>query len=199
MAVNYIDGTNLQYTLNLLKNKLATIYVAQDPTKGLSTNDLTNALLQKINDATIVSYSQAVASGTEIGSITIDGTTTKIYVPQGQSITIDTAMDATSENPVQNKVIKKYVDDEIAGITGIGFEVVSVLPATGKTGTIYLVPKASAGTQNIYVEYIWMQSTSTYEQIGDTAVDLTHYLKDTDLVPLTSGDIDTIFTAVFPS
>lgn len=199
MAVNYIDGTNLQYTLNLLKNKLATIYVAQDPTKGLSTNDLTDALLQKINDATIVSYSQAVASGTEIGSITIDGTTTKIYVPQGQSITIDTAMDATSENPVQNKVIKKYVDDEIAGITGIGFEVVSALPATGKTGTIYLVPKASAGTQNIYAEYIWMQSTSTYEQIGDTAVDLTHYLKDTDLVPLTSGDIDTIFTAVFPS
>lgn len=199
MAVNYIDGTNLQYTLNLLKNKLATIYVAQDPNKGLSTNDLTDSLLQKINNSSIVSYNASVATGTEIGSITIDGTTTKIYVPQGQSITIDSTMSSTSENPVQNKVIKQYVDDSVAAVTGIAFEVVTSLPATGQTGTIYLVAKSSGSGQNIYTEYIWMASTSTYEQIGDTAVDLTNYLQKSDLVALTNGEIDTIFNAVFPT
>ena len=33
---------------------------------------------------------------------------------QGGSVTVDTSMSDTSENPVQNKVIKAYVDDEVA-------------------------------------------------------------------------------------
>lgn len=34
----------------------------------------------------------------------------------GVSITVDEQMSDTSENPVQNKVIKKYVDDNVGNI-----------------------------------------------------------------------------------
>jgi hypothetical protein len=45
--------------------------------------------------------------------------------------------------------------------------------------TLYLVPKEEAD-KDIYNEYIWIDSTSTFELIGTTAVDLTDYVKNTD-------------------
>ena len=74
---------------------------------------------------------------------------------------------------------------------------VASLPSQGEKGVIYLLPKTSAETQNIYEEYIWMESTSTYEKIGDTAIDMKDYLKKEDLVPLTTEEINTVFTGVF--
>lgn len=41
----------------------------------------------------------------------------QLMARDGTSVTSDTAMSSTSTNPVQNKVIKSYVDNRIAGIT----------------------------------------------------------------------------------
>lgn len=53
-----------------------------------------------------------------------DGTTTQTLplTGVGTSITVDTAMSGTSENAVQNKVIKGYVDNAVAN-AGVNFEV----------------------------------------------------------------------------
>lgn len=77
---------------------------------------------------------------------------------------------------------KGYVDTSIttaiSGITGVQFEVVQTLPATGDAGTIYLVPN-SGTTPNIYDEYIYVNNS--FEKIGTTEIDLSNYVTNTQL------------------
>ena len=109
-------------------------------------------------------------------------------------------MSDSSENGVQNKVIKSYVDSAISGVTQFDYEVVQTLPVTGVKGTIYLVANSGSGT-NSYDEYIWVTNgtTSGYEKIGTTDIDLTHYVTDSNLSEITTSDIDTMFNSVFGS
>ena len=105
------------------------------------------------------------------------------------------------------------VTNKIAAIsitipTGMSYEVVSSysdLPLTGTEGKIYLVPNSGSGG-NIYDEYIWVTSgsgasaTSAYEKIGTTAVDLSHYWKDTGtgnnlLTAMSNSDIEDAIAA----
>lgn len=205
----YLDQVGLQYTLNKLKTALNSLYVAKEAGKGLSTNDLTNELLTKLNGiaagATATSASSVLSSGVKVATITINGVDTDIYVEQGQSITIDSAMSDSSTNPVQNKVIKSYVDNAIAGVTSIEFVVVSQLPATGQKGKIYLVPHSGGSGTNTKDEYIWIEetiegvTTGRFEKIGSTDIDLSNYVQKTDLGSMTTSEIDTVFEAVFPS
>ena len=74
------------------------------------------------------------------------------------------------------------------GITGIDFQVVESLPSTGTTGTIYLVAKSTSGTNNIYTEWIYVNSK--WEQLGDTQVDLSGYLQTSSII--TNTEIDTL-------
>ena len=62
------------------------------------------------------------------------------------------------------------------------------LPSTGGTGVIYLVPKTTSGEENVYTEYIYINTS--WEKIGDTAVDLSAYMKKTDAVAITNPEID---------
>lgn len=83
------------------------------------------------------------------------------------------------------------VGEAVAGSTSIKFEVVTSLPATGDVGTIYL--KANNGSApNSYDEYIWVNSA--WEKIGTTDVDLSGYLKKTDMVAITNAEIDAMFS-----
>lgn len=81
----------------------------------------------------------------------------------------------------------------VGGISGISFSIVSQLPTTGKTGVIYLVAHAH-GSGDAYDEYIWLESSKTFEKIGNTDVDLSGYVKKTDLVPISTEEIDAMFT-----
>jgi hypothetical protein len=47
-----------------------------------------------------ISITQNLTSGTEIGTISINGSSTKLYAPTPQGVTIDDALSTTSENPV---------------------------------------------------------------------------------------------------
>ena len=63
----------------------------------------------------------------------------------------------------------------------------------GSVGKIYLVPKTSSETANIYTE--WIYANGAFEKIGDTAVDLSGYIQDSDMVPITNAQIDEIMAA----
>jgi len=56
-------------------------------------------------------------------------------------------------------------------------EVVTQLPVTGKTNTIYLVPKAEGSG---YDEYIYIKDESKWELLGDTDIELSRYMKKSD-------------------
>ena len=69
------------------------------------------------------------------------------------------------------------VDALISAVVTIDIEVVQTLPTTDiSTTTIYLLPKQTAGTDDVYDEYINTTGTSAgWELIGSTQVDLTNY------------------------
>lgn len=206
----YVGDTDLLYILTKIKNVLDGTggytpgYVQKESGKGLSTEDFTTALLSKLNGiaagANSVEWTQTQASGTKIAEITINGgTPIDIYVPTGQTITIDSVMSSTSENAVQNKVIKQYVDDAVGSVVSIEFRTVNELPVTGENGVIYLVPNGTSTGQNRKDEYVWIASESRFEKIGTTDIDLSGYVQSTDLAEITTSDIDTMFNTVFGS
>lgn len=88
---------------------------------------------------------------------------------------------------------KSYVDtaigNAIAGVQGISYEIVQTLPASGSAGVIYLV--SNSGTApNVYDEYIWV--SNAFEKIGTTAVDLSGYWAKSELVAMTTAEVDAI-------
>lgn len=108
-------------------------------------------------------------------------------------ITVDNSMSDSSGNPISNSVVKAYIDNAIGSVVGISFEKVTTLPATGEPGVIYLVPNSGA-SPNSYDEYVWItvDGTSKFEKIGTTDIDLSGYVLSSDLVPLTTAEIDAI-------
>lgn len=208
--INYIGNTDTLYILNKLKavltGTIGTGYVQKEAGKGLSMEDFTTALLTKLNgisdSADAVSWSQTQATGTKVAEITINGTTIDVYVPTSTAVIVDTEMSDVSENAVQNKVIKEYVDTAVGSVVGIEFRVVQTLPQEGENGVIYLVPNGGSGT-NVKDEYVWLPgsggASGTWEKIGSTDVDLSGYVQTTDLVEVSTSDIDSMFNTVFGS
>ena len=85
--------------------------------------------------------------------------------------------------------ITNAINDAIGSVTGISFEVVDSLPATGEAGKIYLVSHAH-GAQDQYDEYIYYNGA--WEKIGSTDIDLSNYWSMDNLVAITNGEIDNI-------
>lgn len=132
-------------------------------------------------------------------ALTVQNKTVNIEVPTDSDIKglISTAL-ANGSDPYQTESeVQQLIDDELAGITGIEFEIVSALPATGVKGTIYLV-----GDTTPYDEYIWIEPTGVdphFEPIGSTSIDLSGYVQASEMHALTNAEIDTIFQQVFGS
>lgn len=94
---------------------------------------------------------------------------------------------------ITNAYTKTEVDDAITSaigdVTQISYSIVTELPETGEAGVIYLISNGGSNP-NIYDEYIY--ANSAFEKIGTTDVDLSGYLKTTDVVSITNAEIDTI-------
>lgn len=95
-------------------------------------------------------------------------------------ITNDSGFITKSVNDLVNYYLKSEtytkteVNSLISAISSMSFEVVQTLPASDiKTDVIYLVPKSTAQSQNVYDEYIYVNNA--WEKIGDTQIDLSGY------------------------
>lgn len=132
-------------------------------------------------------------------ALTVQNKTVNIEVPTDADISglIQTAL-ANGSNPYTTESdVQQLIDDELAGITGIEFEIVTELPATGVKGVIYLV-----GATTPYDEYIWIEptgGTAHFEELGNTSIDLSGYVQASEMHALTNAEIDTIFNQVFGS
>lgn len=89
--------------------------------------------------------------------------------------------------------VASAVANALDDVTGISYESVASLPATGEAGVIYLVPKTGGAGANVKDEYIW--TGSAFEKIGDTEVDLSNYWGKDELVPMTIAEIDEILNS----
>ncbi len=178
--------------------------ILNKPSIPSKTSDLTNDS-NYVSDASYVhtdnNYTNAektkltnIAAGAQVNvleGITVNGTAATITnkVAAITVPTVDSTMSDSSNNPVRNSTVKAYIDSAIGGVTGIDFQVVTTLPATGTKGVIYLVSNSGSGN-NAYDEYIWV--TNRFEKIGTTDVDLSGYQLSAELVAITNSEIDTI-------
>lgn len=155
--------------------------------KGLSTNDYTSEEKQKLS---------GIASGAQVNvieSVKVNGTK---LTPSSKAvdITVPTKVSQlTNDNGFQTQSqVQSLINSAVGNITSIRYEKVTSLPATGSNGVIYLVAH-SHGTQDIYDEYIWLSETKTYEKIGNTDIDLSAYVKSSELTAITTNDLNTMW------
>lgn len=88
--------------------------------------------------------------------------------------------------------VQSAIQSALSGVTGIDLKVVESLPTTGTKGVIYLVAHAH-GSGDAYDEYVWVVEKKAYEKIGNTDVDLSGYLKSTDITVLTETNFNTMW------
>lgn len=107
--------------------------------------------------------------------------------------TVPTPTGTSNDSQIANKeFVDTSIREAIGSITGIDFQIVQTLPASGTNGVIYLVPN-SGTNPNSYDEYIWITpsgGTGRFEKIGTTDVDLSGYLQISAYI--TNAEIDTI-------
>lgn len=170
--------------------------------KGLSTNDYTSAEKQKLS---------GIASGAQVNvieSVKVNGTkltpsskAVDVTVPTKVSqLTNDSGFQTSTQvNSIvtgkgyqTQSQVQSLINSAVGNITSIRYEKVTSLPATGSNGVIYLVAH-SHGTQDIYDEYIWLSETKTYEKIGNTDIDLSAYVKKSELTAITTNDLNAMW------
>ena len=128
---------------------------------------------------------EAGAQENVIESITLNGVAVSPDVNKNVALTVITnaVNDLVNYYKKSETYTKGEVDTLIGAVTGISFDVEPALPTTGiQTNVIYLIPKSTAATSNVYDEYINLDGTSAgWELIGDTAIDLSGYVTTSDL------------------
>lgn len=67
---------------------------------------------------------------------------------------------------------KSEVNTLIGNISQFHYEIVQTLPTVGENNVLYLTPKITTQTNNIYDEYVY---SNGWEKIGDTEIDLSNY------------------------
>ena len=204
--------------------------------KGLSTNDLTDELLEKLNNAGDSSFSGVYGDLTgkpTINGFEINGTVTLDQIgaqPKGNYLTtipaeyvtetelngkgyqtsqqVETAITGKGyqtapqvESTITSKgyqtaaQVTQAITTELGKITKFNMKVLGPeeeLPQTGVVGTIYLKPIVGGSEPNMYEEYVWVATTSKYEQIGTKEIDLSGYWNETNLRAITNGELDEI-------
>lgn len=195
--VNVIEGVNVNGTAVTPTNKIVNLTI---PTKLTDlTNDgnfVTDAnYVHTDNNYTTTDKNKlaGIASGAEVNvqaDWSVTTTTSDAYIKNKPTKVSQFTNDSGFQNATQ---VQNAINAAIEDITGIEFQIVQTLPSTGEKGVIYLVPNSGSGNDS-YDEYIWITdgSTSKFEKIGTTDVDLSGYVLYTDLVAITNSEIDTI-------
>ena len=174
----YLDATTTTHGLMSADDKSKLNGIAEGATANVGT--ITGVSMNGTSIAT-----SGVANITSLPASILNGA-----IKNGVTATTQSAGDNTTK-VATTAFVTKAVADGIASITGIDFQIVQTLPTTGEKGVIYLVPN-SGTAPNIYDEYIRITSTSKFEKIGTTDVDLSGYVQASEMVSITNAEIDTI-------
>ena len=110
---------------------------------------------------------------------------------------IDTAISASSTNDhaAGTKAVYDFVTAAIAGVSTFRAEIVDSLPSAGASNILYLVPKTSSESGNVYDEYLYIGGA--WELIGSTGIDLSGYVKSSEMHALTNSEITAIIDQVW--
>lgn len=189
----YATLNNLQRFWDGLKTK----FVAQVEGKGLSTNDFTDELKTKYD----------AAEANVITSVTVNGTAVDVAEDKSVNVTVPTKL-SELENDGGFALSESFYDKEAidgkittlneaiaaAAAGNIAISIVEAIPEVESASekVIYFVPRSESEEDNVYNEY--MLINGAMELLGSTEVDLSGYLKTTDVEEITDEEVDAIFT-----
>lgn len=201
MTIEYLDKSGLTLLISKIKTALGG-KVDVESGKGLSTNDYTSEEKSKLS---------GIASGAQanvIESVKVNGAKVE---PSSKAVDISVptkVSQLTNDSGFQNATqvnstivgkgyqtqsqVQSLINSAVGNIASIKYEKVSSLPVTGSNSVIYLVVH-SHGTQDIYDEYIWIADTKTFEKIGNTDIDLSGYVKSSELTAISTSDLSTMW------
>ena len=177
----YLGTTGVQQLINWIKGH----FVQQVTGLGLSHNDFTDTYKTKLD---------GIAAGADVSTIVSIKRNGTMINPVNKVVDISVPVkvsDLTNDAGYQTQA---QVQAAVAALAQFKISVVQSLPATGDASTMYLVPNNS-GAQNSYSEFLW--ANNAWEKVGDTAtaLDLSGYQVEADLVEITAGEIDTMTAA----
>lgn len=199
----YYDGTKFVYInkptsvaadLTALTERVTTAEGKLDTIQGTGEGSISKALsdanahadakVQELADGQVATNKSDIAAL----STKVDGKADKATTLAGYGIT-----DAYTSGQVDTKIT-----EAVANAHHLKRAIVEALPAVGKADadTIYMVKKttgvAGNGEGNVYAEY--MLVNGKFEQIGDSAVDLTDYATKDEVSTAKQGAIDAAAT-----
>ena len=174
---NIASLSTAQSTVDSTQNVTLSSLTAENSTQSSSISSLTIENSTQTSELTSLS-----ASASELADDVSD---------LGSELDAFTEIDDSSTT-VSNTWSASKIQAVVSAISTLDFAIVSVLPTTDiSTTTIYLVPKTTSQTNNVYDEYIY--ANNAWELIGDTQIDLSGYVLESDLVAITDSEIDTMF------
>ena len=204
MTTEYLDKAGATLLVQKTKAELAKKVNAVSG-KVLSTNDYTTAEKNKL---------AGIASGAQVNTITtvkVNGTALTPDANKAVNVTTPTkTSQLTNDSGFQNATqvnatitgkgyqtqaqVQSLINSAVGKVTSIKYQKVDSLPTAGENGVIYLISH-SHGTQDIYDEYIWISDTKTFEKIGNTDIDLSAYVKSSELVAITTDELNAMWSA----
>lgn len=143
---------------------------------------------------------QDLSNKPKINNVILTGnkTTAELGLPTKTSdLTNDSGFITSAVNDLLNyyKKTEVYTKTEVntllSNLSTLNLEVVSVLPDHDiSETTIYLLPKTTPGTDDVYDEYVYINNN--WEVIGSTAADLSNYYNKTQTDTLLAGKVDMV-------
>ena len=185
-----LNGEHLSYLISLIKTALGGKQNTID-----STHKLATSLIDTGNDAGFVSSTE---------KSTWDGKQDALVFNtayNASSNKVATMADIPSVSGFQTASdVNTAINTAISGLTTFHFEVVQALPQSNQdSSAIYLLPKSTSSTNDIYEEWAWVK-TGTETNENEETVDVYgwEHLGDTqmDISVLSNTEIQTIWDGV---
>ena len=217
---DYVSERRLLYYTQKLKQHFPTASDIIDDVVADLIDDTTDSALDKTWSAKKIHDEIATMTGIEfvkVDQLPVVGMNNKIYLLPVRNITAETTVSGATVSVNKTTFVSELVNNGTYVFTfdgtnwtysgnainlddyGISLDIGT--PVANDTITIVL---ANASNPNIFEEYIWFTDDSVtpevsyYELIGTTEVDLSGYVKDEEMVEITTAEIDAIIDTVWP-
>lgn len=175
----YAKSVDIPTKVSQLENDSGYLTEHQD-ISGKANVTYVNEELAKKQD--VISDLETIREGASKGATALQTETDPIYTADKPNIALKSEI-PTNVSSLTNDAGYQTASDvasAIASIPQFEIKIVDALPATGQKMVLYLLPKTSVSGDNIYDEYIWLESTSSFELVGSTTVDLSDYYTKTE-------------------
>ena len=201
----YNDEVGLEYVIYRLKEAIENGWVKKDGDKVLSDVNFSTEYKEALDDLienALVVIDDAISKDSEnaVQNKVIATELEKYAKLEGATFTgavkLPTAAEGTNDTTAASTAfVTAAITKALVGISGIeikggytSYEDLVEKETEPSKGIIYLVTKASATIPNASDEYFW--NGTNFELFGTTAVNLDGYIRNEDLVAITTKQID---------